>query len=291
MKIIKKNNTFILNVILLICIITIVIIIYKKESFTNYTSEVLLEKPLNDVTSINISTSSDTFILNNIYITWETSDMEKMPPKMKETIELLKSVNNDCNVYIFDKEDRVNFIKKYFMKEIVDAYNSLIPGAYKADLWRYCILYKFGGIYQDIKFQSINDFKYSELLLNNMEYYVRDCDMSGRGIANGMIICKPRNQIILKCINKIIDNVKNKYYGESALYPTGPMLMKNFFTEKEISDLKMYLDIEYDSDKNDTQIIMFNNRPILKMYDGYRIELKQFGKNYYQMWEDKEIYQ
>jgi mannosyltransferase OCH1-like enzyme len=289
MKIIKKNNTFIFNVILLICIIIgiiISIIIYKKESFTNYTNEVLLEKPLNDVTTINISTSSDTLILNNIYITWETSDMEKIPPKMKETIELLKQVNNDCNIYIFDKDDRVNFIKKYFKKEVIDAYNTLIPGAYKADLWRYCILYKFGGIYQDIKYQPVNDFKYSELLFNDKEYYVRDRDVGGSGIYNALLICKPKNQILLKCINKIIDNTNKKYYGISALEPTGPLLMKNFFSTKEIINLEMYFDV-----KNNIDMIIFKDKPILKMYDEYRIEQKQFGKNYYQMWDDKEIYQ
>jgi mannosyltransferase OCH1-like enzyme len=289
MKVIKKNKNLI--VIVLLCII-ISIIIYKKESFTDYTDEVLLQEPLNDVTTINISTSAGTPILNNIYLTWETSDIEKMPPKMKETIELLKTVNNDCNIYIFDKDDRVNFIKKYFRKEVIDAYNSLIPGPYKADLWRYCILYKFGGIYQDIKMQPINGFKYSQLLLNDKEYYIRDHDMSGRGIYNAVLICKPRNQILLKCINKIIDNIKNKYYGMSSLYPTGPMLMKNFFSKTEIDNLEMYLDVKYDSEKNDIPTVILNNIPILKMYDEYRQDQQNLKlKSHSHMWEDKEIYQ
>ena len=291
MKIIKNNKNIFLIGITLFCII-ISIIIYKKEHFQDFTNEVLLEEPLNNIHTIDISTSTDTTILKNIYLTWETSDIDKMPSKMKESIELLKKVNNDCNVYIFDKDQRINFIKKYFIKEVVDAYNSLIPGPFKADLWRYCILYKYGGIYQDIKYQPINGFKYSELLANNKEYYVRDYDMSGRGIYNALLVCKPKNQILLKCINKIIDNCKNKYYGMSSLYPTGPMLIKNFFTDKEIDNLEMYLDIEYDSEKNDIHIIIFNNRPILKMYDGYRIDQQKLGmKAHGKMWDDKEIYQ
>jgi mannosyltransferase OCH1-like enzyme len=291
MKVIKKNKNLIVLVLLCI-IISISIIIYKKESFTDYTDEVLLQEPLNDVTTINISTSAGTPILNNIYLTWETSDTEKMPPKMKETIELLKKVNNDCNIYIFDKDDRVNFIKKYFIKEVMDAYNSLIPGPYKADLWRYCILYKYGGIYQDIKMQPINGFKYSQLLLNDKEYYIRDHDMSGRGIYNAVLICKPRNQILLKCINKIIDNIKNKYYGMSSLYPTGPMLMKNFFSKTEIDNLEMYLNVKYDSEKNDIPTVILDNIPILKMYDEYRQDQQNLKlKSHSHMWEDHEIYQ
>lgn len=293
MKVIKKNKNF--SVIVLLCIIIGIIIgliIYKKESYENYTTEVLLKEPLNSIDTIDINTNNNQSIPKNIYLTWETADIDKMPPKMKESINLLKKVNDDCDVYIFDKDQRINFIKKYFIKDVLDAYNSLVPGAFKADLWRYCVLYKYGGIYQDIKMQPINGFKYSDLLKNNKEYYVRDYDMSGRGIYNAVIICKPKNQVLLKCINNILYNVKTKYYGMSSLYPTGPMLMKNYFTEKEINNLEMYLDVEYDSEKNDIHIVMFNNLPILKMYAEYRTDQKKLGmKPHSLMWEDKEIYQ
>ena len=301
--ILTKKNKLLLKTVL-ICIIIVIfiitIIIYfllknKKEKFEgskNYEEEVLLKEPLNDIHTININTPNNSYIPKNIYLTWETSDIEKMPPNMKESIELLKSVNNDCNVYIFDKDHRVNFIKKYFKTEVLDAYNSLVPGAFKADVWRYCVLYKYGGIYQDIKMQPINGFKYSEILVNDKEYYVKDIDGSGGGVYNAVLICKPNNKVLLKTINNIIENVKNKYYGESSLYPTGPMLIKKFFTEKEINDMEMQLAVEYDSENNDIHIVKFNGRQILKMYNGYRQEVKKLGmKHHYHMWVDKEIYQ
>jgi hypothetical protein len=140
--------------------------------------------------------------------------------------------------------------------------------------------------------QPINGFKYSELLMNDMEYYVRDYDMSGRGIYNAVLICKPKNQILLKSINNIVNNVKTKYYGMSSLYPTGPMLMKKFFTDKEIDELEMYLHVEHDSNKNDIHIVIFNNRPILKMYDGYRVDQKKLGMIAHgKMWDEKKVYQ
>ena len=49
----------------------------------------------------------------------------------------------------------------------------MVPGAYKADLWRYCILYIYGGIYIDIKLEPINGFRFRELL--DKEYFVLDC--------------------------------------------------------------------------------------------------------------------
>jgi mannosyltransferase OCH1-like enzyme len=289
----KKNNKLRLLIILISIFVVIIILIiyftiYKKESFEDFTDEVLLQEPLNDIYTIDINTNNNHSIPKNIYLTWQTSNIDEMHPNMKKSIELLKKVNNDCFVYIFDNDQCYNFLKKYFKSEVADAFNNLIPGAYKADLWRYCILYKYGGIYQDIKYQPIKGFKYSDLLFNDMEYYVRDCDKSGSGVYNAILICKPNNQILLKCINKIIDNSRKKYYGKSPLEPTGPLLMKNFFTTKEINNLELYLHYE-----NNNNTIIYKTVPILKMYDEYRNEQKNNKYkyiSYYDLWSKKNIY-
>jgi mannosyltransferase OCH1-like enzyme len=284
----KKNNKLLLLIILIsIFVIIIIYFLNKKEKFQDYDSEILLKEPLNDIHTININTNNNQYIPKNIYLTWETSNMNEMPPKMKESVELLKKVNNDCNVYIFDNDQCYNFIKKYFIKEVSDAFINLIPGAYKADLWRYCVLYKYGGIYQDIKYQPINGFKYSELLFNDIEYFVRDRDVGGSGIYNALLICKPKNQILLKCINKIIDNCKKKYYGKSPLEPTGPLLMKNFFTNKEIKELEISFKPE-----NNIDMIIFKDKPILKMYAEYRTDQQMSQSIHYnKLWNKKNIYQ
>jgi mannosyltransferase OCH1-like enzyme len=284
----KKNNKLLLLIILIsIFVVIIIYFLNKKEKFRDYDSEILLKEPLNDIHTININTNNNQYIPKNIYLTWETSNMNEMPPKMKESVELLKKVNNDCNVYIFDNDQCYNFIKKYFIKEVSDAFINLIPGAYKADLWRYCVLYKYGGIYQDIKYQPINGFKYSELLFNDIEYFVRDRDVGGSGIYNALLICKPKNQILLKCINKIIDNCKKKYYGKSPLEPTGPLLMKNFFTNKEIKELEISFKPE-----NNIDMIIFKDKSILKMYAEYRTDQQMSQSIHYnKLWNKKNIYQ
>ena len=56
--------------------------------------------------------------------------------------------NNNYNYYFYDDTQCDNFMYKNF-PEIKDAYDSLPIRVMKADLWRYCILYKYGGIYAD----------------------------------------------------------------------------------------------------------------------------------------------
>jgi mannosyltransferase OCH1-like enzyme len=83
------------------------------------------------------------------------------------------------------------------------AFDKLKPGAYKADLWRYCILYKKGGIYLDIKYRCVNGFKLIEL--TNKEYCVRDRYFEGiQGIYNALLCFKPNNLMLDKCIKTIV---------------------------------------------------------------------------------------
>ena len=86
--------------------------------------------------------------------------------------DLLKSQNPEFIHYLYDDEMCRNFIKNNFSINILYAFDTLIPGAYKSDLWRLCILYKYGGIYLDIKYSCNEPFKLLQLC--NKEYWVRD---------------------------------------------------------------------------------------------------------------------
>ena len=84
----------------------------------------------------------------NIYQTWHTKDL---PPLMRNAVNKIIRMNPRFNYKLFDDNDCRNFIKDNFNEDVLNAFDTLIPGAYKADLWRYCILYKNGGVYLDIK--------------------------------------------------------------------------------------------------------------------------------------------
>ena len=88
------------------------------------------------------------YIPKKIFQTWETN---QVTPGMYDAVYTWIDKNPDWEYHFFDKDDRRNFIKDNFPKKVLDAYDNLIPGAYKADLWRYCVLYIHGGVYTDIK--------------------------------------------------------------------------------------------------------------------------------------------
>jgi len=218
----------------------------------------------------------------NLYQTWHTKGL---PTNMFNAVRKLKKNNPAINYQLFDDDDCREFIKNNFNNEVLDAFDNLIPGAYKADLWRYCILYKNGGIYLDIKYVPHNNFKL--ITLTEKEHWVLDADKNG--IYNALIVCKPGNEILLNAINQIVENVKNKHYGNTPLDPTGPILLSKYFTNDEKKNFDLTHEYYYSLDN---RFIIYNGYYIFKSYNGY---LEDHNKNkkiahYIELWNARQIY-
>jgi mannosyltransferase OCH1-like enzyme len=76
-----------------------------------------------------------------------------IPNEIKIVIQHNKKMCSNCKFIFYDDNACDEFIKENFDEKVYNAYNSINPvyGAMKADFFRYCVLYKTGGIYIDIK--------------------------------------------------------------------------------------------------------------------------------------------
>lgn len=125
--------------------------------------------------------------------------------------------NNDCH----------RFMSKHFPGPVLQAYEKLRPGAFKADLWRLCVLYKFGGVYIDAYAQSHLPLDRMIKLAGSATFIsARDAPESGSGIHNGFIITTPQHPIVQRAIADIVQNVRNEFYGHSPLDITGPLQLQ-----------------------------------------------------------------
>ena len=87
---------------------------------------------------------------------WDDLKNAGLPPKMYECVVsnlIHNRVGVDCVYYLYNDADCRAFIRSAFPPDVLYAYDLLIPTAFKADLWRYCVLYKFGGVYLDVKYR------------------------------------------------------------------------------------------------------------------------------------------
>lgn len=224
----------------------------KNTQFRNTLSKLRVPYPL--------KSSYNSVIPLNIFQTWHRKDF--LPEEMLNTINHIKNLNPKFTYYLFDDKDCRKFIKNNFDSSVVEAFDCLIPGAYKADLWRYCVLYKKGGIYLDIKYRPYNNFRF--ISLTEKEHFCLDVDKEN--IYNALMVCKAGNDILLKAINQIAINVKNRYYGNSPLDITGPGLLASYFTSSE----KRLLDMHHEAyNANVTKFVFLNDYIVCMPYNGY----------------------
>jgi mannosyltransferase OCH1-like enzyme len=234
----------------------------------------------------DIKEKYESIIPLNFYTCWHTKDL---PPLMKKNYEQLVLHNPELNFHLYDENECRQFIKDNFDSEVLNAYNSLVPCSYKSDLWRFCVLYINGGIYMDIKYKCVNNFKL--IALTEKEYFVRDRPINTTYTA--LIVVKPQNSIMLKCINQIVSNVKNKYYGFNALYPTGPGLLGTFFSKEDFEAMEIYFtDTTTTTKQFKKDYMVYKDTIILTYYDEYRNEQNKYQKNkcYGKLWDDHKIY-
>ena len=219
----------------------------------------------------------------HIYQTWHTLDL---PTEMKKNVELLKIQNPEFTHHLYDDAMCREFIEQNFEEDVLHAFDKLKPGAYKADLWRYCILYKYGGIYLDIKFYCMNGFKL--LYLTDKEYYVKDrVRNSNNGIYQALLSVYPNNNKMYQCIYQIVKNVQNNFYGYNPLCTTGPHLVSLYFTKNDFVHMNLYF-------TEDGNFINFKKYNLLGIYKDYRNEQANVYTPslvyYYDMWNFKNIY-
>ena len=221
-------------------------------------------------------------IPQHVYTCWHT---KQLPPLMKQNVERMIRDNPEMQIHLYDEHDCRAFISVHFDPPVLQAYDALIPCSYKSDLWRYCVLYIKGGIYVDIKYKTVNGFRF--IGLTDKEQFVRDADP--RNVYTALLVSRPGNPILLQCIQQIIKNVENKVYGDSPIHPTGPGLLGSFFTQNEKNGMELYHGAEWHINKF---YIVYRDRIILEFYDHYRAEQQKFQKNkrYIDLWIDKAIY-
>ena len=219
-------------------------------------------------------------------------DYDKLPKILKDIFKSNLEINPNFTIKYYSDKDSGEFIKHNFSKDIINAYDKLIPGAYKADLFRYCILYKNGGLYSDLTqrilkpLETFIDFKKDKIyLVKDIEHYKVNGQGSSKGIQISFIATRPGNDIFLKAIHRIVKNVKDEYYGYNALYPTGPslfyQLLKDYKGEYKIG-LKETGQNKIVNENDETIIIskiVDHQQKILKNKDHYTV-----------LWSNRRIY-
>lgn len=122
------------------------------------------------------------------------------------------ALNKEYKIELSLDNECIDFLKLHFNDYLVDLFIKIPEGMYKADLWRLCKLYIYGGVYADIDLVPYLDI---ETLDPDITFY--SClSIINRSIFQAFMISKePRSPLILSFIISFL--LYNPY-----LYPIGP---------------------------------------------------------------------
>jgi mannosyltransferase OCH1-like enzyme len=143
------------------------------------------------------------------------------------------SNNNEFEFYLFNSADARLFIETNFDPKLLDIYDSLSPKK-KNSLWKFCILYIYGGVYMDINL-SLN-IKVLDIFTNIMLSIPQNNNIiftsNNNLISNKLIIAPPR----LPIFKEIIDSYQNNTI----------VSLSNLINKYNYHDnIKLYIDNNY----------------------------------------------
>jgi mannosyltransferase OCH1-like enzyme len=144
-----------------------------------------------------------------------------LPLEIANNIKLNKQVCKKCQFIFYDDLDCELLIKNNFNDEIYNTYKKINPsyGAMRADFFRYCVLYLYGGIYLDIKskinypiFKIIN--KNDICILDIPRSHLEPWRTNSPTYEQWLLIFSPRHPYLLSIINQMYKDINNKYIPE-----------------------------------------------------------------------------
>lgn len=239
-----------------------------------------------------------------------------LPPLMQKNVELLRETNPEFEVIVYDGDMAREYIKANFSGGddsdglgILRVYDTLIPISFKSDLFRFCVVYKEGGVYLDIKFEPVSGFKLLSLVKNIQLWASETANVASTGI----FMSVPGNPILRRAIEMIKYNVANRIMGKWPSSVTGPWLLTDAFINigqgniiifrDSVFKLKMVFkgNVEMGDPNMDAlnKIYITPNGsggddidkciiiPIFQFYKGYRMEMKGMSPqvHWIKMWE------
>ncbi len=293
-------------VLFIICILLIVLYIYRysryifeKRKDKTISNKIIPKKneplpigktlSLSEFLSYDVPSSGKDIPL--LFFRTSPFTLDNMP---KEIINVLQNTLEQhpraTQIYL-DNED-CDFFIHHFYPQHEPYYNSVRPGAFKADIIRVLLLYHFGGIYNDIGHIYLEPIdwiiKKECVFVKDISLFDMNTTLTNFGIHNSFMACYKEHPIMLHILNYIMDNVKHKKYGLTCLDITGPQAVKkalNQFIGKPSSfdlpsglykykDFLIYtlvltLNYTLNTDKQNLTILHKNNKIIQCKFNNY----------------------
>ena len=171
---------------------------------------------------------------------WLQGEVDK---KYKENI---LNLNPDYQYQFFQEKDCLEFLRNYYPPIICNCFKKIKYAAHKSDLFRYCYLYKKGGIYLDLDLEPLCSFDKIIEDSDHADFITAMGSNSFKKIklgecTNGFLMTVPNNQLFKELVGFILKNVNPSDYGYYVKHLYKSLNNPKPFVQFEINKVKCYL--------------------------------------------------
>jgi hypothetical protein len=135
--------------------------------------------------------------------------LQKIPQKVFTNI---RNFASDFEHKVYDDDAIEHFLQLHFSPCVLHTFRRLQQGAHKADLFRYAILYIYGGVYLDIKTELVREI--TDIFKNGVTTVY---SMKPNEIYQGVISSFPKNKMFLYLIDAMVRGPSNPFYNRHCL--------------------------------------------------------------------------
>jgi hypothetical protein len=138
-----------------------------------------------------------------IYMTYKSEIPDKVMDRWKQ-------INPSYSIDFSLDHDCIQFLHEHFNEYIANLFISIPIGMYKADLWRLCKLYVYGGVYADV---DLVPYINLDLLNTSIDFY--SCiSAHNDSIFQAFMVAKPKHPLLyVFLLSFLLNNPYNKLNG------------------------------------------------------------------------------
>lgn len=177
---------------------------------------------------------------------YQISSLDPTPISIQKSFHSFEYLNPSWSTHLYTCTLAREMIRELEGDKVLDVYDTLAPNAFKADLWRYVVLYHRGGVYADCKVTLLAplDHFLGQLIQGKKGIVVND--IRGAGLLNGVIAVYPRTNLLRLAIDGLVENVQKKDYSKGILGITGPKHLYSSFLKLSKEEQNNYKRIQFE---------------------------------------------
>lgn len=144
-------------------------------------------------------------------IIWQTykDPLSTLPSYMTEAMDTWKQLNPDHDHRYMDDSQAAEFVLQEYGEEWHDIFINLPVGVMRGDLWRYMIVYKYGGIYADLDTECLKPI--SSWMMEDKDFIV--CPETDIHFCQWTFAATANHPILKEVLDLIKHRLLNPEYG------------------------------------------------------------------------------